>query len=554
MREQEERAARIPRAEEVLREQGLCQLDLPSLGRSQNSIAIEFPESLEGASDETKAGWCRAYSEAYELIRTTPDNERIAAGICFSEAEQISYEDLPEGVDGQLACDAMRAYRHGSQDDDINRIIVHHPVFRGLDPVDQQDVLESISPIGGLPASLFTGMRKQFLELVNDPHFYTLSIDDQKRQLGELAAGYREIRSMVGASSEDILREGRLPILDAQGPRLLELPRSLPEAIRSRIAERGANWLLDPNTQARLYLEHIDPVQGLSEHQQNTLSRLVLSEDPIIGARSSRNLASLLESEEFVDTTPDGKVAMLSTFIEEQPFLPANIVMELPTSELSEVTIVDGPQRVEHHPFLQEDEDASLYQSLFGSTPADIYTLSANGNPIELILPVDPPNPDGEIHSLESIVDTLRTIGPEVLSALPRIEVSAYQRVSANGAHVAGTARRLDRTMRLYPASATRSSESMASLYRHEIGHLIAFDYFGVPLVGSWNLWHEAREKDGLRVSVYSQKNSDESFAETFELHQAVVRTDQEAEVRMLFPNQFALIDQILEERRAAEP
>ncbi len=91
----------------------------------------------------------------------------------------------------------------------------------------------------------------------------------------------------------------------------------------------------------------------------------------------------------------------------------------------------------------------------------------------------------------------------------------------------------------LYPLSMYQSHSRLVHILRHELGHVMAYDFYGNYIPDSY--WTEAMAADNAKVSNYGEESPAEDFAEAFRVYL------EDENARLLLPHRFQILDEIFE-------
>lgn len=183
-----------------------------------------------------------------------------------------------------------------------------------------------------------------------------------------------------------------------------------------------------------------------------------------------------------------------------------------------------------------------------GSRPARRAVVDIGEHKLTVTLP-DPAPADQKIASLEDIADAARHIPVAHLRELHTVRVNdrentgdpgwrtKYKDPNFRSAATAG-----EHNVDFYPWSAAPTRQAVRDTMRHEVGHLVEAAVFGDK---GWEAWESAVEGDRMRASQYARETRREDFAEAYSLYLQVRGTPEEAALRALMPNRFALLDAI---------
>ena len=95
----------------------------------------------------------------------------------------------------------------------------------------------------------------------------------------------------------------------------------------------------------------------------------------------------------------------------------------------------------------------------------------------------------------------------------------------------------------LYPQALYRGPSDLVHTLRHELGHVMAFDFFGNYVPDS--RWIEATRADGKKIFDIVEISPAEDFAEAFALY---LDQKKNHRARLKYPHRFQILDKIIEQ------
>ena len=213
---------------------------------------------------------------------------------------------------------------------------------------------------------------------------------------------------------------------------------------------------------------------------------------------------------------------------------------------------VSGPERVDH------GFPSSTTPGATENRAALKYTVTVDGKAIEIILPADASkDPSHSYPTIEQIAKGLAGMPPELVQAtnrvvavpLPAAETDSQGQVVPSGADMyAGNG---EITINPHGTDSPRTQKAFDTTFLHEGAHLLK-----QPDKDEWN---EAIKSDHLFSTHYADNNYEpnahidqngrnnpaEDFAEAYMIYKLVKGTPEEAQMRALMPERFAILDRM---------
>lgn len=247
-------------------------------------------------------------------------------------------------------------------------------------------------------------------------------------------------------------------------------------------------------------------------------------------------------------------------FLKDQPGLPFVVSGSIQPGEFDSRRrpfTLTGPEEVKGYNFQSGSADAQKYEVAVGGRNISVY-VGKNQDPTQTY------------HSIDEVAKGLAALPPASLERVVSVRVDPkqnpddaywakeYKIPNFRSYMTAGA----DGNISIYPGR--NSQEVLDGSLIHETGHTLSKQLFGENTNGGvgdflkhlfgktvWNDWKNAMKDDGISPSVYAQQSAasgapDEDFSETLELYMKVKGTPQEAEIREILPQRFALLDKIL--------
>lgn len=418
------------------------------------------------------------------------------------------------------------------------------------------------------------GSARALVEVVKDPSLLLAGYEEAYEQYGTSglagAVGFDLMTAAIGAGSaaprvsssrlRDIIRAGRLAdeiptgdlsrrFLDdvaelGEAQRYLDLPEGLREDILHAI---GSNPADDLGRRGLIDLVKSEGFGELDLPEQERLVRYAGGENPYISGPARAQLNALMSDDAFRALSPSEQADRLRYFTSAES--PSYVIEPPPGTYRPQVDATIGPGQAASYAF-----DSA------GTGPAQRHVVNIDGRNVEVIVP-DNLGP-GNHTTLEQAVAGLRSMPEANRRAIDRIvlEPSPDPR---NGTYESGASSYMtagaDGTVRIYPTDAPQSFEALASTMVHETAHVVSHRAWGSPTAGTgpnggtqfqysgadWDAYRRAAQEDGVLPSGYAATDIGEDLAETWRLYSMVEGTAFEAEVRALYANRFALIDEL---------
>lgn len=235
----------------------------------------------------------------------------------------------------------------------------------------------------------------------------------------------------------------------------------------------------------------------------------------------------------------------------------------LPDSRRREYS-VSQPERVDKHTFPEG-----------GEQPALKYTVTIDGESVDIYEPVNK-NPDYSYTSVDQIAKSLAALPADGFKKLNEININPEAAKGDDGKPNLGVVMSIDTSaakMNVFPHEKGRAPNQgqVDTPMFHEVGHLYqpkdttVRGPFGLPIPfpagAAWKQeWNKAIESDGVFPTPYAQGNyfpnpdkpneapsrdPGEDFAEAYMIYHLVKGTPDEAQMRTLMPERFAILDRM---------
>jgi hypothetical protein len=369
-----------------------------------------------------------------------------------------------------------------------------------------------------------------------------------------ISAGALRTLSRVGGVLDNLPFGNRLSrgLLDEVGEltearRFNDLPTSLQDDILNAIGRNPAD---EAGRRALIGLVDSDAFGGLDLPEQQRLVRYVGGENPFVSGPARAQLQDLVNDPNYQALTPDQQADRLRRFTaEESP----SYILEPPTGTFRPQVAADiGTGQAVTHPF-----------SAGGNAAARRFNVDIDGRNVEIIVPDNMLPGAGSQHTLQQVVDGLRSMPEANRRAVDRIILEPGPDPS-NGLYSSGANSYMtagaDGAIRIYPTETGQSFDALASSMVHETGHTLTHREWGAPTVQNapdgtirfnyqspeWTRYAEAAEADGVLPSGYAAVDIGEDAAETMRLYSMVQGTPFEAEIRAIYSNRFEVLDELL--------
>lgn len=423
-------------------------------------------------------------------------------------------------VDGRIGKTTLEAMESPTAEQ-----IARDDEFPLLDCLTQNDVKARLEAAKDDPAA-----RKNIAALVRSDGFEAASPADRKALLEAQGKDTKDpgfTRDLVGLARDPAFR-------------------ALPEGTRGTVIGELGRHPTDPAARGTIRELATSPgFAGMPADEQEKLTRLVGGTNTQLSAPARAQLDALLGSDAYQKATPAEQTAQLQTFLEEQPGL-IGVTNGYGTDfdaqrQPYEMT---GPTDVDDHEFPSGKADALRYDVVI------------DGQTIPVYLPKDPDAAEGGLHSAEEVAKGLAALPAANRALIEEVSVDPHR----NPADEYWAEKYGDPNFRsymtagaegkvtIYPSGheGTASQSVLDSSLIHETGHVLSGREYGGDDDARWDRWEAAMESDGVDASGYARNSKGEDFAETLTLYQTVRGTPQEAELRALMPERFALIDELL--------
>lgn len=423
-------------------------------------------------------------------------------------------------VDGKLGKDTLAALESPTSEQ-----IQNDPRFQLLDCQTQADVRARLDAAKDDPAA-----RQNIADLARSDGMAQLSMEDRKKALeiqGQDVTDRALTDDLVGLTGDKAFQ-------------------ALPDATQSTVLAEYGRHTADPAARKSIQDLATSPgFAGLPEGDQQKLARYVGGTNTQLSGPARGEMDKLLASDAYKNATPAEQTAQLQKFLTDQPGL-VGVTNGLGTNfdSVRQPYEITGPTDVAGFDFPSGKADALRYE------------VEIDGRKIAVYLPKTPDPSSGAIHSVEDMARGLAAL-PEANRALvnevrvdpkrnPQDEYWAKQYNSPDfrSYMTAGA----DGKITVYPSSGdTTADQSVVdSSFIHETGHTLSGQQFGGDDDKRWDDWESAMASDGLSASGYAKNSKGEDFAESLVLYQTVRGTPQEAEIRALMPERFAILDRMI--------
>lgn len=284
----------------------------------------------------------------------------------------------------------------------------------------------------------------------------------------------------------------------------------------------------------------------LGAKDQTRLINLVGGTNERLSVPARNALAAILNDPKTDLTNPE----TFKKFLREQPGLNLVVSQSVKPGEF------DSKRRAYD---ITGPTDVSNYS--FHSGPADAlkYEVEIDGRKIPVYLPKNPDSSQN-YHSIDEIAKGLAALPQPSLDRVDNVLVEPKQ--NPDDAYWAKKYNSPDfrsymtagasGDVNVYPTPAFNSSGAALSRpsqsaldgsFIHETGHILSGQEFDAK---DWKKWEAAMRNDGISPSTYARSDRQEDFSETLELYMIVKGTPQEAEIRAIMPERFAILDKLV--------
>lgn len=332
-----------------------------------------------------------------------------------------------------------------------------------------------------------------------------------------------------------------------------KLPAETQALVRKALAKNQGSPK-DVDTLARL--AHSAGFNRLSSDEQKHLINFVGGTNRELSQGARAELRKILDDPNADKSNPE----TFRKFLKDQPGLPFVVSGTIQPGELDNRRrpyTVTGPEEVKNYNFQSGSADAQKYEVEIDGRKIPVYVGKNQ-------------DPNQTYHSINEVAKGLAALPSASLGKVVSVRVDPkqnpddaywakeYKMPNFRSYMTAGA----DGNISIYPGKA--SQEVLDGSLIHETGHTLSKQRFGENtdskvgdffkhLLGrtTWSDWKKAMKHDGISPSVYAQQSAatdapDEDFSETLELYMKVKGTPQEAEIRAIMPERFALLDKIL--------
>lgn len=421
--------------------------------------------------------------------------------------------------------------------------IVGDQTLERLEAADQDEMRDRLEQ-SGLPDTTRQDVLQRYdaAETAADRRgLYGVATSEGFRGLDE--ARQAEVLDAAAADLDNAQYTGQVQTL-AQDPEFSALPAEARQEVFSTLAKHSD----DPH--AARTVSDLAGSAGFGELSAEERGRML----DYVGANTEFNapeartaLDRVMSDPAFTGANAAGQAQQLRDFMRDQPGLPELVTYpEGHFDDRRREFEVGEPTAVANHQFRGSQEDALRYDVRIGDRTIPVY-MPANQDPA-----------NGHFHSIDEVARGLAALPDAALDATNGVTVNPErnpddafwaQQYGDPGFRSYMTAGQGGQVT-IYPTSHPISQTGMDSSLVHEAGHFVAHGQWGGDETqSSWDDYRAAIAADGIDVSGYGQNNEDEDFAETFKLYLGVQGSPQEAEVRAMYPNRFAIIDRILQGR-----
>lgn len=284
----------------------------------------------------------------------------------------------------------------------------------------------------------------------------------------------------------------------------------------------------------------------LSAEDQKRMINLVGGTNEQLSVPARNALAGILSDPNVDKSNPE----TFKNFLRDQPGLQSVVSQTVKEGEF------DGKRRDYK---ITGPEDVKDYGFKSGKADALKYEVEIDGKKIPVYLPK---NPDSgrSYHSIDEVAKGLAALPKPSLDRIDNVLVEPQQ--NPDDAYWAKQYNSPDfrsymtagasGDVNIYPTPKTDSNGNTLGLPSqgvldasliHETGHILSGQDFGNK---EWSQWEAAMQKDGLSPSTYAKNARGEDFSETLELYMRVKGTPQEAEIRAIMPERFAILDKLV--------
>lgn len=275
----------------------------------------------------------------------------------------------------------------------------------------------------------------------------------------------------------------------------------------------------------------------LSAEEQTRLINLVGGTNEQLSVPARNALASILNDPNADLSNPE----TFRNFLRDQPGLQFVVSQNIEEGEFDsrrQPYTVTGPEEVENYDFHSGTEDALKYEVEVNGETIPVY-VAANQDPNETY------------HTIEQVAMGLAALPQASFDRIDSVRIEPHQnpddaywaqQYNQPGFRSYMTAG-ADGDVSIYPTTGDTQQQVLDGSLIHETGHILSGQEFGNA---EWAAWETAMSEDGISPSVYARSSREEDFSETLELYMLVRGTPQEAEIRAIMPERFAILDELV--------
>jgi len=198
--------------------------------------------------------------------------------------------------------------------------------------------------------------------------------------------------------------------------------------------------------------------------------------------------------------------------------------------------------------------EVANYAFASGNAPALKYQVEIGGKTIDVYYPKNVDPTIGKTHTIDQVAKGLAALPESSRNLITKVQVNpgknpddAYWATKykdfAGSYMTAGK----EGTVNVYPTKTLQSQSYLDGTMIHETGHILSQQKWGTDYSGAdWQKWTAAGTADGNQVSTYGNNSPGEDFSEALQQYMTYKGTKYEADARKLWPNRFAIIDNMV--------
>ncbi len=282
---------------------------------------------------------------------------------------------------------------------------------------------------------------------------------------------------------------------------------------------------------------------GLDEKEQLRMLQVHGGKNEQISAPARVELFKLTDSDAYKSATPEQQTAQLRKYSADNAQAPSGAHVPASSYDHSTPPVLTGPKEV-----------SAPFQT--GYAKADRYEMQVDGRTIPITVAKGADPKKGVNNSAQELAAGIQALPKHSRDAIKEVRIEpnanpddAYWRTvpGYQKDHQSYMTCGADGTVRVFPMPEKQSQHTVDSSLAHETGHTLSQRRWGSDVKSKkWDEWKDAAKKDGIVASDYAKSSPAEDFSETLVLYNSVRGKPEEAEVRALMPERFAVLDKML--------